>query len=191
MSQHGKGFPMSVKVLVVDNNLTFRISLLKFLENKGLQVYTANSFDEVLKIHNQIMQVSFAIINLQMPHDEISKILLKLKEYSISLIGLNPTDNMNDYLVLFQHVISRPYTLEQILQCMDEHSTESIHLQTEDNNVKNINLNTFTKYVVGIKDIIFKLFTENGFWRLTIKRPSLPKLKFNFSVKKRYCLPDS
>ncbi len=54
------------------------------------------------------------------------------------------------------------------------------------NFIKNVNLNTFTKYVVGIKDIIFKLFIENAFWKLVIKGPSLPKLKFNFSVKKRY-----
>jgi 1A family penicillin-binding protein len=52
--------------------------------------------------------------------------------------------------------------------------------------IKNVNLNTFTKYVVGIKDIIFKLFIENAFWKLVIKGSSLPKLKFNFSVKKRY-----
>lgn len=105
----------------------------------------------------------------------------------ILLINNNLFNKTNKLIYKFINLIRSKY--KQRSKQSFQKKGDKINGNWKKNNltfIKNVNLNTFTKYVVGIKDIIFKLFIENAFWKLVIKGSSLPKLKFNFSVKKRY-----
>lgn len=56
------------------------------------------------------------------------------------------------------------------------------------NFLKKINLSRFDKYINSTKEFILKIFSKFKNWPTKIKRPELPKLNFNISIKKRYLI---